>query len=55
MVKNRPIKSDLRKIDQHEITPEEYTDAPEITGEMLARAEIKKSPRTSNVQGSPKR
>lgn len=32
------IFSDLQKIDEHVITPDEYDDAPEITDEELARA-----------------
>jgi len=35
------IESDLRKVDQHVIAPEEYDEAPELTEDMLARAEIR--------------
>ncbi len=34
------IGSDLRKVDAHVITPEEYEEAPELTDEMLARATL---------------
>jgi len=39
--KKRSIKSDLTKLDAHEITDAEYDDAPELTDEMLDRAEIR--------------
>jgi len=41
MPAKEPVQSDLHKVDQHEITPEEYDEAPELTEEMLARAEIR--------------
>lgn len=34
------IKSDLTKVDAHEITAEEYDEIPELTDEMLQRAEF---------------
>jgi uncharacterized protein (DUF4415 family) len=40
-VKKRPIKSNLAKVDAHPITQAEYDEAPELTEEMLARAEIR--------------
>jgi uncharacterized protein (DUF4415 family) len=39
--KKQSIKSDLTKLDAHEITGSEYDDAPELTEEMLNRAEIR--------------
>jgi uncharacterized protein (DUF4415 family) len=39
--KKRSIKSDLTKLDAHEITDAEYDDAPQLTDEMLDRAEIR--------------
>ncbi len=37
--KKRVIGSDLRKVDAHEITPEEYEEIPELTDEDFARGE----------------
>jgi uncharacterized protein (DUF4415 family) len=34
----RDTGSDLKKIDEHEITPEEYEEIPELTDEWFARA-----------------
>lgn len=39
--RKRSIKSDLTKLDAHEITDAEYDDAPELTEEMLDHAEIR--------------
>lgn len=39
--RKRSIKSDLAKVDAHRITEVEYDEAPEITEEMLDRAEIR--------------
>ena len=42
MRKNKPpIGSDLKRVDAHMIQPEEYEEAPEITAEMLDRAELR--------------
>jgi hypothetical protein len=38
--KKRGIESDLRKMDAHRISSEEYDENPEWTDEMFARAEI---------------
>lgn len=43
----RPIKSDLRKIDRHQITPAEYDEAPELTEAQLAGAVVKRRGRPS--------
>lgn len=34
------IATDLKKLDAHVIQPEEYEDAPELTDEQLARADL---------------
>ena len=39
--RKRPIKSDLTRVDAHRITKAEYDEAPELTKEMLDRAEIR--------------
>src|ERR1700693_6533338 len=39
--RTRSIKSDLAKVDAHRITKAEYDEAPELTKEMLDRAEIR--------------
>src|SRR5258707_7372537 len=39
--RKRSIKSDLAKVDAHRITKAEYDEAPELTQEMLDRAEIR--------------
>src|SRR5215472_8901641 len=40
-VRRRSIKSDLSKVDAHRIARAEYDEAPELTEEMLDRAEIR--------------
>src|SRR5436853_4908394 len=40
-VRKRSIRSNLAKVDAHRITKAEYDEAPELTEEMLARAEIR--------------
>src|ERR1700722_6140459 len=39
--RRRSIKSDLAKVDAHRITKAKYNEAPELTKEMLDRAEIR--------------
>ena len=39
--RKRSIKSDLTRVDAHRITKAEYEEAPELTQEMLDRAEIR--------------
>lgn len=41
----RTSKSDLAKVDAHVIRPGEYRELPELTSEMLARAEVRKGGR----------
>jgi uncharacterized protein (DUF4415 family) len=38
----RAIASNLRKIDAHKMTARELDEAPELTGEMLDRAELRR-------------
>ena len=38
-------KSDLARVDKHRIKGEEYEELPEVTDEMLARAEVNKGGR----------
>ncbi|MFH1572134.1 MAG: BrnA antitoxin family protein [Gemmatimonadota bacterium] len=46
----RTSQSDLAKVDAHVVQPAEYRELPELTDEMLARAEVKKGgrPRSPN-------
>ena len=37
-----PIHSDLQRVDEHIIQPEEYAEIPEVTESDLARAVIRK-------------
>ena len=39
--RKRSIKSDLAKLDAHRIRKAEYDEAPELTGEMLDRTELR--------------
>jgi uncharacterized protein (DUF4415 family) len=39
--RKKSIKSDLTKVDAHRITKTEYDEAPELTKQMLNRAEIR--------------
>ena len=39
------IKSDLKRVDAHQIHPSEYEELPELTDEMLARGTFKKAGR----------
>ena len=42
---HRSLKSDLARVDAHEIQAEEFEDLPELTEEMLARATVNKGGR----------
>ena len=44
-VSRRSLKSDLARVDAHEIRREEYAELPELTDEMLARATVNKGGR----------
>jgi uncharacterized protein (DUF4415 family) len=39
-VNKRLMGSNLKKVDRHVITPEEYDEAPELTEELLDRADL---------------
>ena len=41
----RSLKSDLARVDAHEVQPEEYDELPELTEDMLARAKVNKGGR----------
>jgi uncharacterized protein (DUF4415 family) len=41
----RALRSDLTRVEAHEITPAEYEELPELTDEMLARAVVNKGGR----------
>lgn len=57
--KSRRIGSNLKKVDAHVITAAEYEDAPEVTAELLERAEyrvggrLKAHPRRRGPQKAP--
>ena len=59
--KSRRIGSNLRKVDAHVITAEEYEEAPEVTAAMLAGAQyrvggrLKAHPRRRGRQKAPKK
>ena len=40
-VKSKNIKSNLKKVDSHSITPQEYDELPELTDDMFDRAAYK--------------
>jgi len=60
-VKSRRIGSNLKKIDAHVISPEEYEDLPEVTDALLERAQyrvggrLKAHPRRRGPQKAPKK
>ncbi|MEO7860890.1 MAG: BrnA antitoxin family protein [Nitrospirales bacterium] len=41
----RTLKSDLKRIDAHKVTPGEYKDLPELTDAMLKRGVVKRAGR----------
>ena len=41
----RSLKSDLARVDAHKIKAKEYEELPELTDEMLARAQVNKGGR----------
>jgi uncharacterized protein (DUF4415 family) len=41
----RSLKSDMARVDAHNLKKEEYEDLPELTEEMLARAKVNKGGR----------
>lgn len=57
--KSKIIKSDLKKVDNHSIQPNEYDELPELTDEMFDRATykvggvVKPAPRRRGLQKTP--
>lgn len=49
----RTLKSDLKRVDAHTVTPSEYQDLPEITDVMLSRGVLKRAGRP--VATNPRR
>ena len=49
-VSRRSLGSDLKKVADHVIKPEEYDDLPELTDDMLARGKVNRGgrPRSEN-------
>ena len=41
----RSLKSDLARVDAHQVRPEEYEELPELTDDMLVRARVNKGGR----------
>ena len=48
-VSRRSLKSDLARVDAHQIEPKEYEDLPELTPGMLKRATVNKGGRPRSV------
>jgi uncharacterized protein (DUF4415 family) len=49
----RSLKSDLKRVDAHVVRAREYRELPELTTEMLARAQVKKNGRP--VSANPRK
>ena len=49
----RSLKSDLKRVDAHVVRAREYRELPELTAEMLARAQVKKGGRP--VSANPRK
>ena len=51
-VSRRSLKSDLARVDAHQIEPKEYEELPELTPSMLKRATVNKGgrPRSTNLR-----
>lgn len=49
----RTLKSDLKRVDAHQIKPSEYEDLPELTDEMIERGVVKRAGRP--VATNPRR
>ena len=47
------LKSDLKRVDAHVVRVNEYRELPELTAEMLARAQVKKGGRP--VSANPRK
>ena len=50
---SRSLKSDLKRVDAHKIGPDEYDELPELTDEMLVRAQVNKGGRP--VSSNPRK
>ena len=44
-VSRRSLKSDLARVDAHIVKPAEYRELPQLTDEMMARADVKRGGR----------
>ena len=51
-VSRRSLKSDLARVDAHRLQPEEYSELPELTDDMLARAKVNKGGRPLSPNSS---
>lgn len=49
----RTLRSDLARVDAHVVRPREYQELPELTSEMLGRANLKKGGRP--VSANPRK
>ena len=49
----RPLKSDLKRVDAHQVRPSEYEDLPELTDDMIERGTVKRAGRP--VATNPRR
>lgn len=45
LTSRRILRSDLERVDNHKIKPEEYSELPELTDEMLRRGTVKRAGR----------
>jgi len=52
-VSSRSLKSDLKRVDAHQVTPDEYDELPELNEDMLARAQVNKGGRP--VSANPRK
>ena len=49
----QPLKSDLKRVDAHQVRPSEYEDLPELTDDMIERGTVKRAGRP--VATNPRR
>jgi len=52
-VSRRSLTSDLKQVDAHVITPQEYDELPELSDDMLSRAKLNKGGRP--VSANPRK
>jgi uncharacterized protein (DUF4415 family) len=50
---SRSLQSDLKRVDAHKVRPDEYDELPELTEDMLARAQVNKGGRP--VSANPRK